>query len=104
MLFNTVAELFFASTLTLIPLCLLSLLLLWRLWRFTILPRFHIHEPKELPYWTPFLGHAISYLRDSYSTLTYGREYFGNDRKPFSINLAGEVMYVITAPQDVIAA
>jgi hypothetical protein len=104
MLFNTGVELFFASTLTLIPLFLLSLLFIWRLWRFTILPSFHPHEPKELPYWTPILGHAVSYLRDSFSTLTYGREYFGNDRKPFSINLAGEVMYVITAPQDVIAA
>jgi hypothetical protein len=82
----------------------LALLFAWRLWRFTIYPAYHPEEPKELPYWIPGLGHAISYLRDSYSTLTYGREYFNDDRKPFSINLAGELMYIITSPDDVKAA
>jgi hypothetical protein len=89
---------------TLVPLFLFALLLLWRLWRFTILPSYHPEEPKELPYWIPGLGHAISYLRDSFSTLTYGREYFNDDRKPFSINVAGELMYIITSPDDVKAA
>lgn len=80
------------------------MLLLWRLWRFTIQPLLNTKEPRELPYWIPFLGHANSYIRDAYSTLTYGRLYFGDDRKPFSITLGGEVMYIITAPQDVVAA
>jgi hypothetical protein len=31
----------------------LSVLLSWRLWRFTIRPRLHPDEPKELPYWIP---------------------------------------------------
>lgn len=28
-------------------------LVLWRLWRFTILPATRPNEPKELPYWVP---------------------------------------------------
>lgn len=30
-----------------------ALLLLWRLWRFTIEPMMKPTEPKELPYWLP---------------------------------------------------
>ena len=30
-----------------------GLLLIWRLWRFTILPSFEPSEPKPLPYWLP---------------------------------------------------
>lgn len=29
------------------------LLLTWRIWTFTIIPRLHPYEPKELPYWVP---------------------------------------------------
>jgi hypothetical protein len=28
-------------------------LVLWRIWRFTILPSYHPNDPKELPYWIP---------------------------------------------------
>ena len=28
-------------------------LIVWRIWRFTILPLFRPNEPKELPYWIP---------------------------------------------------
>ena len=28
-------------------------LLLWRLWKFTILPLFEPNQPKRLPYWIP---------------------------------------------------
>jgi len=31
-------------------------LLLWRLYRFTIVPYFYPNEPKEYPYWIPFVG------------------------------------------------
>lgn len=31
----------------------LSAWLLWRLWRFTILPMLYPDDPKELPYWIP---------------------------------------------------
>lgn len=29
------------------------LLVLWRLWRFSLLPAWYPREPKELPYWIP---------------------------------------------------
>lgn len=28
-------------------------LVLWRLWRFSVMPLFHPDKPKELPYWIP---------------------------------------------------
>ena len=34
-------------------------ILLWRLWRFTILPTFVPSEPKELPYWIPCESAAL---------------------------------------------
>lgn len=35
-------------------LCTISaILLLWRLWVFTVLPALRPDEPKELPYWIP---------------------------------------------------
>jgi hypothetical protein len=38
----------------------LSLLLSWRLWRFTIRPRLHPQEPKELPYWIPCVYKSVT--------------------------------------------
>jgi len=32
---------------------LLTLLLVWRVWRFTIYPLLYPDRPKELPYWIP---------------------------------------------------
>lgn len=37
-----------------------GLLLLWRLWRFTILPAMRPDEPKELPYWIPCMSLSCS--------------------------------------------
>ncbi|KAH8654972.1 cytochrome P450 [Tricladium varicosporioides] len=82
---------------------LLSLLLLWRSWRFTISPIFYPHAAKELPYWTPFLGHAISFFLDSDATFTRGRLYFRNSRKPFGITVAGSNIYVLTSAADAFA-
>jgi len=45
-----------------IILALLSGLLLWRLWKFTIVSYLWPCEPKELPYWIPFLGNKCSRL------------------------------------------
>lgn len=28
-------------------------LVLWRIWRFTVLPSYYPNDPKELPYWIP---------------------------------------------------
>ncbi|KAF2464777.1 cytochrome P450 [Lindgomyces ingoldianus] len=79
----------------------IAALLVWRLVRFTLLPKLHPQEPREVPYWTPFLGHAVSYIRNPTKVLTDCRNYFHDDRKPFSITLAGKRLYIITAPQDV---
>ncbi|KAK3303784.1 uncharacterized protein B0T15DRAFT_284316 [Chaetomium strumarium] len=44
------------STLISITAAAVLALLLWRLWRFTITPALYPDDPKELPYWIPFLG------------------------------------------------
>jgi hypothetical protein len=43
----------------LIGLVLVVLLLLWRIWTFTVLPALYPQEPKMIPYWIP--GVWISY-------------------------------------------
>lgn len=30
-----------------------SVLLVWRIWTFTIRPWLHPHEPRDIPYWVP---------------------------------------------------
>lgn len=32
---------------------LISWWLIWRLWRFTVLPQMYPNDPQELPYWIP---------------------------------------------------
>jgi hypothetical protein len=34
----------------------LLLLVLWRVWSFTIVPTMNPDEPRALPYWLPFIG------------------------------------------------
>ncbi|KAF2732252.1 putative cytochrome P450 [Polyplosphaeria fusca] len=63
-------------------------LLSWRVWRFTIRPRFYPQEPKELPYWIPCKNRT---------TL----EYFLPSREPFSMTIAGETIYIATSAKDV---
>ena len=36
-----------------VVLILIALLLLWRVWRFTLMPYWWPDEPKEIPYWIP---------------------------------------------------
>lgn len=80
---------------------LLAALLSWRLWRFTVRPRFHPAEPKELPYWLPFIGHAFSVFRDFNSTISQGVKYFQYSNEPFTVTVAGEQIYVATAAEDI---
>ncbi|KAK0739912.1 hypothetical protein B0T21DRAFT_363587 [Apiosordaria backusii] len=44
----------------------------WRVWRFTLSPLTRPHDPKELPYTIPFVGHAISLFSNSTVVLTKG--------------------------------
>ncbi|KAJ8124791.1 hypothetical protein O1611_g8848 [Lasiodiplodia mahajangana] len=82
----------------------LAMLLLWRSWRFTIIPLLYPNDPKELPYWIPFLGHLQPFFQNSNALLTRARLYFGNTREPFALTIAGSTTYVITRPQDVTEA
>ncbi len=43
----------------------LTILLLWRLWNFTVLPVFYRDDPKELPYWIPGKSNQPSQIDDS---------------------------------------
>ncbi|KAH3961190.1 hypothetical protein HBI56_209870 [Parastagonospora nodorum] len=79
----------------------LSLLLSWRLWRFTIRPRLHPDEPKELPYWIPFIGHVFSFFVDFNGAIEKGRKHFSPSRDPFAMTVAGQTIYVLTSPDDI---
>jgi hypothetical protein len=74
---------------------------IWRLWSFTIKPLLAPNEPRPLPYWLPFIGHGIRFLRDSQALFTAGRLHFNNSREPFAITVFGETLYILTAPRDV---
>lgn len=86
-----------ARIVTTLPLAFLS----WRLWRFTIRPRLYPSEPKELPYWIPFIGHAFSLFMDFNGTIISGAKYFQDTKEPFTAMVAGQNIYVATAAEDV---
>ena len=79
-------------------------LLGWRFWRFTLHLFLHPSEPKEPPYWIPFLGHAIGFIKNQDNLFNHARQYFKDTRQPFAITLGREKLYILTAYQDVIAA
>jgi hypothetical protein len=41
----------------------------FRLWRFTIRPILHPEEPKELPYWIPYLGHTYAFVSSGHDVI-----------------------------------
>lgn len=73
----------------------------WRVWRFTVRPWLKPEQPKELPYILPWVGSAISFFRDSGTTLYSGIR--DKRRSIFALCLAGETIYVVTNPKDVSA-
>jgi hypothetical protein len=50
-------------------LCVVFFLFLFRLWKFTIRPLLHPNEPKELPYWIPYIGHTFAYMRSGHDVV-----------------------------------
>ncbi|KAL9068119.1 MAG: hypothetical protein Q9157_006604 [Trypethelium eluteriae] len=46
-------------------------------------------------------GHAVSFFNDADGTIRTARNHFQNTRKPFTLTLAGEKIYVVTSPFDV---
>ncbi|KAL4770179.1 cytochrome P450 [Aspergillus nidulans var. acristatus] len=83
------------------PVCqgVLLSLLTWRLWRFTISPALHREDPKEAPYWIPFLGH-IGAVANFDRAVDRAIKQLGNTREPFTLTLAGKTMYIIADPKD----
>ena len=79
-------------------------LLGWRVWRFALHPILHSDEPREVPYWLPYVGHARNFAKNQDSILSYGREYFQNSREPFTISFGPEKLYILTSYHDVVTA
>ncbi|KAF2478407.1 cytochrome P450 [Lindgomyces ingoldianus] len=73
---------------------------LWRIWKFSVAPKWYPNRPKTYPYWIPFVGHTLSFFRDGDGTIMRARMYFKNDRAPFKLVIMGETVYVVTSPQD----
>jgi hypothetical protein len=46
-----------------------SFLCLFRWWKFTIRPLLYPNEPKELPYWIPYVGHTFGYMRSGHDVV-----------------------------------
>ncbi|TVY19957.1 Prostacyclin synthase [Lachnellula arida] len=79
----------------------ISLLVVWRIWKFSIIPFLYPNDPKELPCWIPFLGHSVGFFVNSYKLLDQGSQYFGYTREPYALTIAGQSIYVLTHPDDV---
>ncbi|KAH8201206.1 hypothetical protein TruAng_004596 [Truncatella angustata] len=73
--------------------CLLFALLLWRAWRFTIIPLLHPSRPKEFAYWIPCHGRA--FFRDSNGLIARAKQHF-DAREPFALTAFGVTFYVVT--------
>ncbi|KAL8767545.1 MAG: hypothetical protein Q9209_005962 [Squamulea sp. 1 TL-2023] len=73
----------------------------WRFWVFQIIPATRPDDPRELPYWIPFLGHMIGFFQNSFGLLQHGREYFKPTGEPFSITVGGQCIYVLPSTVDV---
>ncbi|RYP21122.1 hypothetical protein DL765_002411 [Monosporascus sp. GIB2] len=96
------AEILFISQSTNLPnliiaravIFLLFPLILWRTWKFTVLPFLHPDRPKEFPYWIP--SHGRAFFLDSNGLLARARSYFGDSKDPFSLTAFGMTFYVVT--------
>ncbi|KAI1312958.1 putative cytochrome p450 [Xylaria venustula] len=82
-------------TLLRITILLLLLWTAWRLWRFNISPFLHPNEPKELPYWIPFIGHGFAFFKSTDALLAKASAYF-RTREPFSLTVFGNTLYIVT--------
>ncbi|KAF2248090.1 cytochrome P450 [Trematosphaeria pertusa] len=75
-------------------------LLVFRLWAFTIKPWLNPQQPRELPYWIPYVGHTVRYIRSGHDVLLRARAHLKNKREPFAITLITRKMYFIVDPAD----
>ncbi|MCJ1466039.1 hypothetical protein MMC07_004658 [Pseudocyphellaria aurata] len=77
---------------------------IWRWWKFSILPRLHPKDPREIPYWIPGLGHTISFLKNAEKVVEYGMKFTKRSREPFALSMLSGKLYILTSPEDVDAA
>ncbi|KAK0634373.1 cytochrome P450 [Bombardia bombarda] len=73
----------------------------WRVWMFTVKPWLRPDEPRDLPYWIPFLGHTVSFFQNYVQLVEDGFNFTGRKREPFSIQLLGKKLYICSDPRDV---
>ncbi|KAF3765563.1 cytochrome P450 [Cryphonectria parasitica EP155] len=78
-----------------------SLFFLWHLWTFTAKHSIWPSQPKELPYHMPHTGHLYSFFFGSVQLMERGLRHTDQTREPFSIQLPGRKLYIITRPEDV---
>ncbi|KAH7304460.1 cytochrome P450 [Stachybotrys elegans] len=78
-----------------------TLLLAHRFWAFSLKAWLYPSQPKDLPYWIPFIGHTFGFFQNYAGLIEHGMTYFGRVRKPFTIQLLGKKLYVCTDPDNV---
>jgi hypothetical protein len=82
-------------------LSLFAALFSWRLYRFTIQPKLYPNDPKQLPYWLPFIGHLIPFFQNFNNAISSGRKNFHPSSEPFVMTVAGQTIYVATSAEDI---
>ncbi|KAL9124010.1 MAG: hypothetical protein Q9217_006617 [Psora testacea] len=114
-----------ACILALVSFLVTLVLGLWRFWAFTIRPRLHPDEPKELPSWFPceslryLLSHSKQFANSPFQTTVCrmmqmtteahpASDYLSDTDEPynhpFAITLSGRKCYVLTSRRDAEAA
>ncbi|KAL8949024.1 MAG: hypothetical protein Q9222_004833 [Ikaeria aurantiellina] len=71
----------------------------WYLIAFKLVPFGRPNEPKPLPYFIPFIGHARWFFKDRDALFAYGKNYFKDD--PWTVTIAGTNLYVVTLSQHI---
>ncbi|BCR94020.1 cytochrome P450 [Aspergillus luchuensis] len=72
---------------------------LWYLWRFYIVPALYPNEPRILPYWIPFIGHTVSFVRCAENVYRRANAHFP-DTEPYSVILMGGTTVIIRDIKD----
>ncbi|QMW47793.1 hypothetical protein G4B11_011311 [Aspergillus flavus] len=80
---------------------LLLVLFAWRLWAFTISPRLYRDRLEYLPYWIPYLGHAVPFFRNSSALFARAKKEFRH--KLCALRIAGQDMVMVTTAAQIAA-
>ncbi|RAH44659.1 cytochrome P450 [Aspergillus brunneoviolaceus CBS 621.78] len=77
------------------------LLVIWRLWRFTVRPLLNPDSPREVPYLIP--SHAVPMLRSPHALLSSAIKDCKGSGEPIAINVFGQKIYFVLSEQDATA-